>query len=116
MTVQTPLVIVNGQVQRLQSGDSISGAVATVTQVEVNLGAAPRLNGQFVIADAGIGPTSRVVVQQAGGPYTGKGTLADEAEMDGVTCAATPGTGQATVHWSSPRPVMGNFKFNYVVG
>jgi D-alanine-D-alanine ligase-like ATP-grasp enzyme len=52
---------------------------------------------------------------QAAGPYTGKGTLADEAEMDMVSVKAY--VADATTiqcFWQAPQAVIGNFKFNYI--
>ena len=55
--------------------------------------------GRFTITDVGIAPTSKVIIHHAPGPYTGKGTRADEAEMDPLWCVAEPGSGQAIVYW-----------------
>jgi len=87
-----------------------------LTSVEVDLGSTARRSGQFTITDAAISGTTKIIVLQAGGPYTGKGTLGDEAEMDALVCAATPGSGSATVYWNSATRVKGNVKFHYVVG
>lgn len=76
------------------------GAGASWTTVEANLGSAS-WRGKFTITDAAISPTSKIAIQQAPGPYTGKGTRADEAEMDPIWCVAEPGSGQATVYWQT---------------
>ena len=88
------------------------------TEVEVSLGSAPgaRHSGRFTITDAAITATRKLQVWQAAGPYTNKGTRADEAEMDFVVCVAKAAAGSATVYWHSPRFVRGNFKFNYMIG
>lgn len=79
---------------------TIPGAAgASWTTVEANLGSSATWRGTFTITDASISSTSKVIVLQAPGPYTGKGTRADEAEMDQITCIAFPGTGSATVYW-----------------
>lgn len=93
-------------------------ASLSATEVEASLGSAPdaRRSGRFIITDAAIGATSKVFVTQAGGPYTGKGTRADEAEMDHVACVAKAASGSATVYWHSRTRVRGNFKFHYVIG
>lgn len=90
------------------------GGGATATTVEQNVGATAKWTGTFTITDAAITSTSRVLVSQAPGPYTGKGTRADEAEMDIIDCIAYPGTGSATVRWRvrthvafRPEPRMG---------
>lgn len=113
MALRQPLVIVSGQVQQLQAGDSFP---APLTAVEVDLGSLPRRSGKFTITDAAISAASKVVVTQAGGAYTGKGAQTDEAEMGVVSCAALAGSGSATVYWTSPSFVKGNVKFFYLVG
>lgn len=84
-------------------------AAASLTTVEKDLGSSPTWQGRFVITDAAISSSSKVVVTQAPGPYTGKGTLADEAEMDQIVCVATPATGSASIYWrvlGGIRPVV----------
>lgn len=85
--------------------------------VEVNLCSVPQRSGHFDITGlSGLTQGKPVVVQQAVGPYAGKGTLADEAEMDQVLVAGTV-IDAATVraYWIATGPVIGNFKFTYMV-
>jgi hypothetical protein len=112
------------------------GGGGTATTVEVNLGATAARRGRFTITDAAISGTSKVLCWQAPGPYTGKGTREDEAEMDPVTVdRVVPAAGSAVVHWRgqvsqadpgrrtlfdgsgpiSARFVRGNVKFSYTV-
>ena len=84
------------------------GNSLTITQVEVNLGTAWVTRGNFVVIDAAISPTSKIIIAQAPGPYTGKGTRADEAEMDQITCQAAAGTGQFVVRWQTVPMESGN--------
>lgn len=111
------------------------GGSLAVTETEVDLGSTPTWRGKFTITDANIGATSKVKVWQAPGPYTGKGTRADECEMDWIQCHAVPAAGSATVHWRSVEgysgfvggggtrhravvigQVRGNVKFHYAIG
>jgi hypothetical protein len=85
------------------------GGGGSLTTVEVNLGATAKTGGSFTITDATISPTSKVLIVQAPGPYTGKGTLADEAEMDPIWCVASPGSGQATVRWRTQTMLAHDF-------
>lgn len=76
---------------------------ASASTVEKDLGATPVWSGKFTITDAAIGPTSKVFCWQAPGPYTGKGTRADEAELQPVqVIAVEPAAGSAVVKWQTP--------------
>jgi hypothetical protein len=89
--------------------------IKALLTAEVDLGSAVS-GGSFILAGfSGLTPGSPVMIQQAAGPYTGKGTLADEAEMDPllVTAYCLDAT-TVTVIWNAlAGPVSGNFKFNY---
>lgn len=89
-----------------------------LTQCEQDLGG-PVTSGQFDIAGlSGLTVGRPVYVQQAIGPYTGKGTLDDDIEMDIIIAAGLViSSTTIRVHWQSMcGPVLGNFKFNYVIG
>lgn len=96
----------------------VTDATATglMNVVEVDLGSTPRRSGSFQITTTGLTAGQHVIIEQINGPYTAKGTLADEAEMDRVSV-----TGQATsstviqCYWTSPTVVKGNFKFAYTL-
>lgn len=86
------------------------GGGGSATTVEVDIGATPKFTGKFTITDAGISATSKVLCWQAPGPYTGKGTRADEAEMQPVqVIAVEPATGSAVVKWQTP-PMTANVR------
>lgn len=104
-----------GDVQEITLGTNLSMAGTTLnaaggggsaTTVEVDIGATAVFRGKFTITDAAITGTSKVLCWQAPGPYTGKGTLADEAEMQPVSVIAVePATGSAVVKWQTPPMV-----------
>jgi hypothetical protein len=78
------------------------GGGGSATTVEVNTGSAAIWQGKFTITDGTITSSSKVLCWQAPGPYTGKGTMADEAEMAPVeVLAVEPATGTAVVKWRS---------------
>lgn len=86
--------------------NATGGGSVSATTVEVDLGATPVTRGKFTITDAGISATSKVLVWQAPGPYTGKGTLADEAELAPIRIlSVSPATGTAEVRWESKSHV-----------
>lgn len=94
-------------------------ASLSLTTVELSLATAPNLrrSGHVQITGlAGLTAGKPVLVQQAAGPYTGKGTRADEAEMDmlivtGKVLNATT----IDLYWRTRYAVRGNFKFDYAV-
>jgi hypothetical protein len=103
-----------------------AGAGGNATTVEVDLGATPTFRGTFTITDGTIDATKKVLVWQAPGPYTGKGTNADEASMQAVSIlAVVPAAGSALAYWQTPFAVTpkgdrlgkveGNVKFSYSV-
>jgi hypothetical protein len=93
------------------------GGNPTFQTVEVSLGTSARRSGKFTIAGTGMTVGKPVLITKAVGPYTGKGTRADEAEMDLIvaTASVTSST-EITAYWQSLGPVRGNFKFNYMIG
>lgn len=92
------------------------GSALTLITTEVDLGSVPRTSGSFAITSAGLTASKAVSIQQAVGPYTGKGTLADETEMDMlIVTGITTSTTNIQCYWNSPTFVKGNFKFNYII-
>lgn len=96
--------------QDIAIASSGGGGGGTATTVEVDLGSTPVWQGKFTITDAAITGTSKVLCWQAPGPYTGKGTRADEAEMDPLEIIAVePASGSAVAKWRHAqgyRPVV----------
>jgi hypothetical protein len=87
--------------------------------VEVNLGAAPiaRRSGRFTIPGSGMTIGKPEFIQQSAGPYTGKGSRYDEAEMDILMVTAkVRDASTIDVYWNSNSRVRGNYKFDYLVG
>ena len=98
------------------NGTNGADGLATLTTIEKDLGSIPRRSGKFTITGSGMTTGKPVLVTQASGPYTGKGTLADEAEADTVNVKAK--VISSTViecFWSSNTFVKGNFKFDYFI-
>lgn len=111
LTARTTIDFVGAGVTATDTGSktqvSISGGGggASATTIEVDLGSTLVTAGKFTITDAAIGTSSKVLVWQAPGPYTSKGTLADEADMDRIFCVAVPAAGSATVYWRTGAPI-----------
>jgi len=81
------------------------GGGGSATTVEVAMGTLAT-RGKFTITNASITAVSNVLCWQAPGPYTGKGTRADEAEMAPVrVLSVEPAAGSAVVKWESKTHV-----------
>lgn len=97
--------------------NATGGAGLTLTNIEKDLGAVALKTGSFTVTSTGLTTGKPVVVTQAVGPYTGKGSREDECEMDeirafGVVTNATT----ITVYFSTDSFIKGNIKFNYIIG
>lgn len=104
------------KVVRVNAGESAlelatpTGGSSSATTIEQNLGASPARSGRFTVVDATISSSSKIQIWQRMAGLTGKGTRADENEMDSLIVKASPGTGQMVVSWevvpiTSRRPV-----------
>lgn len=72
--------------------------------------------GQFTIIGIGFNVGKTVTIQQVPGPYTGKGTLADEAEMGQVIVTGYVfDSTTIKCYWVSIHAVRGNIKFAFKV-
>lgn len=92
------------------------GGSFALTTVEVSLGTTPKRSGKFNITSSGLTSGKAVLITQANGPYTDKGTRADEAEMDMVIVTGkTTSTTNIECYWNSRWRVWKNFKFDYIV-
>ena len=94
-----------------------SGVTIHTTEVLLRSGNLAKKSGSFTLTNASITPLSVLMITLAPGPYTGKGSLADEAQMyPGITFAAVPGSGSALVQWACSAVAKGNVKINYIIG
>jgi len=97
----------------IDAEDSFKSKLLTA---EANLGSRPMRSGRFTIAGSGMTVGKPVLIQQAVGPYTGKGTLADECEDMVVVTASVTSPTVITAYWRAvATPLRGNVKFNYMV-
>lgn len=99
---------------------SATGSPPSLSGVELSLGGQDKKarNGNFQITGlTGLSVGKPVLVSQALGPYTGKGTRLDEAEMDSIVASGKViSSSVIQCYWSSRTIVKGNIKFNYMVG
>lgn len=110
-------VNINGVAFNGTSNITISSSPTSLITVEVNIGAMPRKSGRFTITSSGLTSGKALIINQAVGPYTNKGSRQDEAEMDGLIVSGIV-TNATTIqcYWRAPTFVVGNFKFNYFIG
>lgn len=90
------------------------GSGAVITTVEINFGTAARFVATQNVVDAAVATTSKIQAWQDGRAATGR--LADENEMDSISCSGIPATGSLTLICTSARSVThGLFKVDYTV-
>lgn len=99
------------------TNDFSATGTPVLTTTEVNLAAVtPVKVGSFTITSGGLVVGKTVDIKQAVGPYTGKGSRADEATMDQIDVFGTiTNSTTITCYWRSSTFVMGNFKFQWFV-
>jgi hypothetical protein len=85
----------------IRTATTISPSGLAVTTIEVDLGRTPLSRGTFTVTDAGVTSTTKIMIWQAMSSLTGKGSLADENEMDTLLLKATAGTGNFKVNWEA---------------
>jgi hypothetical protein len=90
-----------------------------VIVTDEDLGATPLYDGTFDITGlSGLTVNKPVYVQQAVGPYSGKGDRVDEVEMDTITVTGYCfDANTIRCYWRAvPGPVVGIVNFQYLVG
>lgn len=96
-------------------GASPAAGSAAITQVEVDFGSAPASEKNFLITDAAVDPSSKIIATGAYAAPTGKD--ADEMEMDPLSIICLAGSGEFTMNVRALKGrVIGAFVVNYLVG
>ena len=95
--------------------DAHSGGAAAISEIEIDFGASAVRSKKFLISDAAVLASSKVVPLQSGKAATGR--QADENEMDMLHLRAAPAAGAFTLYAAClTGRVNGKFKINYQVG
>lgn len=118
MAVRTPLVIVNGQVQQLQAGDTIPGgsAIVTLTTFTKDLGVGAKSGGFTLTGLSGLTIDKVVSIIQTAGAITSKGNARDESEMDSITVTGyVLDSSTIKCFWHATGIVVGTYEFAYFV-
>lgn len=84
------------------------------TAVDIDIGNTAH-SGRFLIAGTDFEITKHVIIHLKAGPYTNKGTLSDESEMDMVIpVGRVIDDHTLECYWHAlPGPVRGHFTFQY---
>lgn len=94
-------------------GQDGTDGILSVQTAEIDFGATPLRSKTFTITDAGITPSSVILVCQSGAAATGEDQ--DENEMDTLILRAAPASGSMTLYATAMEgTVCGKFKVNYV--
>ena len=105
---------------------SVSGDVATIaisatggsgggtfSQTEIDFGSVGTKSGKFVVTNASVSLTSKILANQAATAATGRSE--DENEMDALVCRCVPAAGSFTVYIDSVTGyISGKYKINYI--
>jgi len=86
MAVQVPVVLVNGHLQRLQAGDTISGVAATADDISL-------VNGSGATLD----PGAPVYVNVSGQVLPGRANAVGTVNVIGLMAASTASSASGTV-------------------
>lgn len=115
MALRLPLVMVNGEVQQLQAGDTIPGGAATIVfaAATLNLGSVAKTEHRITVVDAAATALSKAMITW--------GVLADadanSPDMDDVSFSArTFAAGSFVVLVRSEQPLCGLVKILYLLG
>lgn len=107
--------------------DNIPSGATEVKTLQYVVSDTLACRGKFTVSNVSVNSSSKIEIWQAFVPLNGKGSLADENEMDRLIVSAESGDEQMTVYWqtvplSTPtKPpkrlgkVRGSFTFNYIV-
>lgn len=113
-------LIINGFARLTAAINIVDGKVmasGAPLGIAVDLGVPARRSGSFSIIGTGLPVGAAVLIAKAAGPFQGKGTRADEAEMDLITASARViSATEIRVFWQSRGPVRGFVNFIYQIG
>jgi hypothetical protein len=112
-TVLSKLVRWNGTTWNAVDTTGGGGGSSVWTEVTINFGTKPTTSKSFVITDASVNSSQKIIVAPSGNPPSGR--YSDDWEWDSINFAAKAGTGNFTVYASSNSPVEGTRNILYQV-
>lgn len=116
MATRKPLVLNNGQIEQLQSGDTLDGAggsSATLTETEIDFGTKPVNNKTFTITDAGITGSNKIIV--IGSTSDATGQVGNDWEVDSAIFSAKANSGNFTLYVNAQFSISGKRKIYYQI-
>lgn len=93
---------------------TIAAVGGTLTETEIDFGAAPVRSKRFTIVDGSVTAASKIIVSPSGNVGTGR--VGDDWEWDSVSFAAKAGSGSFTISAHASGRIRGNRKVYYSVG
>ncbi len=90
------------------------GGGGSMAETEIDFGTTPVQGKKFTIVDAGVSPTSKILVLPSGNVATGR--VGDDWEWDSIVFAAKPGTGNFGLTAYASGRIKGRRKIFYSVG
>lgn len=91
------------------------GGGGSMTEIEVDFGAAPVYDAQFTITDGTVTAASKIMVNESGNIATGR-VASGDSRWDSIAGAALPAAGSFTLFCkANPGPVVGKRKMLYMV-
>jgi hypothetical protein len=107
--------VLSGEGQIFPQGQYLVFYDMPITITEIDFGPTPTQWGTFLITDATVTTTKKVIPFQAGIAATGR--QLDENEMDKLLLVAAAGTGNFTLYAEgADGPVSGKYKIGYQLG
>lgn len=92
-----------------------TGGSASIKSVEIDLGSLAVRDKTFVITDAEVNTSSKIMIGQSAKAATGR--QQDENEMDALFCRAAPGSGEFTLYVTVlTGRASGKYWVNYILG
>lgn len=116
MAVKKAVVLTNGQFEQLQSGDTLEGAgggSATLTETEIDFGTKPVNNKTFIINDAGVSVSNKIIVIGSASDATGQ--VGNDWEVDSAMFSAKANTGNFTLYVNAQFSISGKRKIYYQI-
>ena len=97
----------------LDSSTLGGGGSATLTEAEIDFGTKPVNNKSFILTDATVVPTNKIIIFPS--PNDATGQTGNDWEVDGAIFSAKANTGNMTLYVNAPFSMNGKRKIYYQI-